>query len=93
MSSPRCPICRKAEEQDPQVGATSTGAIITGVSAVLAGDYDTLAALHETFNPFDMHIALQHMASLLVQEQMMTGVPAEAVVARWRADNDALLSS
>ena len=78
---PGCPVCRKHTDIE---AVASQQVIFLGMKAMLELDHQMVLDVFENLSPYDGHIAISLLLMALGDISMMTGVPVEAMVERYR---------
>jgi hypothetical protein len=78
---PLCPVCREHTEEESLV---AQGLVLEGIRAMLDQDDQKIKDIGACLTPYDGHVAIT-MATLYMQDlSMITGVPLDFVLNRYR---------
>lgn len=78
---PRCPICR---EHSLAQNLESQGVVLTGVRALFEGDEPTIRNVYEHLSQYDGHTAIGLCALFLNDLSILTGIPIDEWLDRYR---------
>lgn len=88
---PQCPVCREHTQKD---SLAAQGLVLSGVQAMFAADESKIKDVYACLTAYDGHIAITLLALYMQDLSMITGIPAELVLEKYREHiNDAQASA